>query len=347
MQVTSDRMRKGQRKMRALASAIGRFNDECTRASGSVALGPALEMDHIDAAVNALDDALVAIRTLDQEIFECSDPSAYASVRDGARQGMVVRALTAPRNNAVHHAIAVDPDLARAIGPLENGNFIIFPRWKPRSSLPRAMFEHAHGKRKGTDHADYINTYDAAAAERLVLDTLMDAFAFFDLCDERIADRDQAGNLVGFPLQPLPVADCYHRLGPDWPDSETVDQKIRASVSSEPPSGDNREISGRLTTPSGVVYCGYTNVDTRRRHVFTEAAEQVLRDVGLGYDYFVAVSDGRLSVDARAGRLSVAGDLVESLLLPDWTDREDEPWAGWWEICVSDAHYYRRQRRSH
>jgi hypothetical protein len=82
--------------------------------------------------------------------------------------------------------------LARAIGPLENGMFIIFPRWKQRSSLPRKTFQYPNGLRKGTDRRDYIKACDAAAAGRLALDTLTDTFAFFDACDPRIADRDQA-----------------------------------------------------------------------------------------------------------------------------------------------------------
>lgn len=80
----------GQPKMRALASAIKRSNNKCAWARGSIVFGPVLVMEHIDAVVNALDDALVAIRTLDYEIFEASDRTAYASAGDRTRLGKFV-----------------------------------------------------------------------------------------------------------------------------------------------------------------------------------------------------------------------------------------------------------------
>ena len=312
MQVTSDRMRKGQQKMRALADATSRFYFACSHATGRLYPGPTLEVDHIDSVLNALDDAIVVIRTLDLEVLEASDPHGYTAIRKTSLKGTVVRALTAPRNNAIHHAEVIDPDLARAIGPLENGRCIIFPKWKPRSALPRAMFQYAQGKKKGQDRLNHMASYDAAAAGRLVLDTIMDAFSFFDTCDSRLADRDDEGNLIGFPLAPLPVPG-YMRLAPDWPDQETVDLYIRDRVRTEVPAGTGREITGRLSTPAGTVYCGYTSVDASRRHSFTEGDEQVRREIELGYPYVAVAGSRRLPVAVVDDELHAGGVPLERL----------------------------------
>lgn len=344
MQVTGDRLRKGQQKMRALADAIARFYSACSHATGRVCPDHFLEMDHIDHVVNALDDALVAIRTIDLEVLEASDPKGYLATRKASTKGVAVRALTAPRNNAVHHAEVIDPDLARAIGPLDGGRCLIFPKWKPRSLLPPMMFQYAQGKKKGQDHVELQASYDSAASGRLILDTLMDAFDFFDGCDSRLADRDDEGNLRGFPLAPLPVAG-YTRLMPDWPDQETVDRNIRAEVRRQVPAGASREITGWLATPVGIVYCGYTEADHGYRHSFTEDEDQVRDDIGSGYNYEVVTGERRLPVRVVEGRLQVAGTPIQQLDLPDLTTTAD-PWAGWWELCRSDAAYYRNQRRA-
>lgn len=346
MQVASARLRKGQLKMRALRDAIGRFDFACAHASGSVAPGPTLEMEHIDPVVNALDEALVAIRTLDLEVFNASDPAGYSTLRQGSASGTTVRGLTAPRNNAVHDSDVIDPDIARAIGPLEGDRFIIFPRWKNRMSLPKQMFQHAMGKQKGQDHAALIASYDSAVAGRVVLDTLMDAFAFFDGCDPRLADRDSEGKLRGFPLAPLPVAGDYRRLHPDWPNHETVDRNIRQLASDEVPAGREREITGRLNSPTGIVYCGYTDVRAGYRQAFTEPAAQVRRDIEMGFPYYATADGVRSEVTIDGAELRVRCETLDRLSLQDWTDRDDEPWRGWWDLCSSDGGYYRSQRRA-
>ena len=343
MRASSDRLRKGQQKMRALADAIERYYWACSHVKGRVCPDHLLEMDHIDPVVNALDEALVAIRTIDLEVLEASNRNEYLAMRGASAKGVVVRALTAPRNSAVHRAEVIDPDLARAIGPLEGGHFIIYPRWKPRSALPPAMFQYSIGKKKGQDHVDYTTSYDSAAAGRLVLDTLMDAFDYFDGCDDRLADRDGEGKLRGFPLAPLPVPG-YVRLAPDWPDQETVDHNMRTGVREEVPAGTLREITGFLCTPAGYVFCGYTRLEHGRRHAFTEDGQQVRRDVESGYPYLVTVGDTKLQLAVVGDHLQADGTSIEQLGLTDWT--AVEPWPGWWELCNSDASYYRSQRQA-
>ncbi|MCA1693542.1 MAG: hypothetical protein LC749_01760, partial [Actinobacteria bacterium] len=84
-----------------------------------------------------------------------------------------------------------------------------------------------------------------------MLDTLLDAFAFFDWCDPTVADRDAEDHLVGFPLPPLPFAGTYFCLSPDWPDHVTVERNLRLKLASELPGGTHREITGGLETEAG------------------------------------------------------------------------------------------------
>jgi hypothetical protein len=342
MKVHHDRFRKGQRKMRGLIDEIHRFSDACRTVTGGFVRGDGLELDHIDRVVNALESALVVIRTLDVEVFQESDPSAYAAMRRTDPQGRVPRALTPPRNNAVHHVDIIDPDLKRAVGPIDE-RYIIFPRWKDRIELPIEMFQYNDKKRKGRLRADYVNSYDGSAAGRLVLDALMDAFAFFDRCDPSIADRDADGKFLGFPLAPLPIAE-YHRLSPDWPDHDVVDRNIRAQATASMPAGSSRQIIGCLKTDSGPVYCGHTTIDSRTAS-FTESAQQVREDIELRYVYETLVDDVTSPVAVQGDEL-VSGSLSLDAQLPQLTGKAAEPWSRWWELCESDASYYRSQRRA-
>lgn len=115
MKVVSDRLGKGQLKMRSLATSIRDVYDASASVRGRVMPGSILEFDELDDVVNALDNALVSVRTIDLEVLEPSDRTAYQAARAGSPTGGVVRGLTPVRNNAVHHIDVVDPDLARAV----------------------------------------------------------------------------------------------------------------------------------------------------------------------------------------------------------------------------------------
>jgi hypothetical protein len=346
MKITPGRTRKAQLKMRGLGTDIRRFSDACTNVRGTVAPGPSVDIEdiEIDPVINAIDGALVTIRTLDLEVFQASDPKAYGALLDGLPEGRAVRALTAPRNNAVHHVDVIAPGLQRAVGPLGLGTdrFIVLPRWKNRSDLPVAMFRYPRGSKKGQDNVGYMASYDAGAAGRLVLDTLLDAFSFFDQCDPTIADRSSDGELVGFPLPPLPVAG-YYRLEPKWPDHETVEQRIREMTQAVPPAGQHREITSRLDTDAGPVFCGYTTVDTHHKSSFLEAPDQIGRDLALGYVYRAPVAERMVKVVVVNAELWVDATRLVDLSLPS---APPVPWAGYWELCEGDADFYRSHRRA-
>jgi hypothetical protein len=147
----------------------------------------------------------------------------------------------------VHDTDLIDPDVDSAIGPVDRPDrFIILPRWKPRSALPSRMFEYPGGKRAGQLNTDLAAAYDRGAAGRPVMDTLLDAYKFFDMCDPALAEREANGQLTGFPMQPLPLVTRYRRLHPDWTSEADWDAKARRQVTAVAPTGYGREISGLL-----------------------------------------------------------------------------------------------------
>lgn len=119
--------------------------------------------------------------------------------------------------------------------------------------MPTAMFEHHDKKRRGQLNTDYALSYDNAVAGRLLVDTLMDAYAFFESCDPSLVKRDADNQISGFPLPPLPFAGGYVRLHPDWPSHEHVDSEIRNRTRSALPKGRDRQIRGLLSVGGTVV----------------------------------------------------------------------------------------------
>jgi hypothetical protein len=232
MRIDSRLERKARLKMRGLVDEINDVHEAGQRAEGRVMAGATVEIVDADDFLNALDQALVTIRTIDKEIFERSDAPAYEMLRRS--DGAVVRGLTAPRNAAVHFHDVIDPDVKRAVGPID-GRFIIFPRWKTRNDIPADAF--------AKTAAGTLTAFDAAVGGRNVTDTLLDAVKFFDECDDSLLERSPDGQIKGLPLAPLPIGG-YHRLHPDWPTHEEAHDKIRAGAASAIPIGTERLVKG-------------------------------------------------------------------------------------------------------
>ncbi len=344
MKVAPDRLRKGQLKMRSLATSIRDLYDASATVRGRVHPDSTLELDELSDVINALDNALVSVRTIDLEVLESSHKTAYRAARADSPAGGVVRGLTPLRNNAVHHVDVVDPDLARAVGPLPGGTCVIFPRWKYRALLPTAIFEHHDRKRPGQLNTDYANSYDTAVAGRLLLDTLMDAYAFFESCDASLVERDAEKQIAGFPIPPLPFGGSYVRLHPDWPTQEHVDGEIRTGTRSAPPKGRDRQIRGLLIVGSTVVCCGYTDPAGPYARSFTEPVDQIVADVDAGFEHFIELDGTTYPVTVDDGVALAGGRELVSISELMLAGDDEEPWRGWWTVCNDDAHYYRAQR---
>src|SRR5665647_1487607 len=198
IRITQERLDKGKLLMSGLAEEINGLWLCRSRAEGILVPGARLDItdESIQDLLNWLRRALTTIRSLDLEVYEESDRAAYRTARETDPRGVAVRGLTAPRNNAVHHPEVVDPGVDRAMGPLDDGRFVIDPVWVMRTSRLDTMFT----DQKGRFNDSYAEAYDDRVAGRSLTDPLLDAFAFFHDLAPDLARRNDEGNLRQFPL---------------------------------------------------------------------------------------------------------------------------------------------------
>lgn len=340
MQVTLNRLPKAIQRMEGLAEEIGMFWQACSEVHGSVVPGGGLDLGSLSRVNNARDRALTTIRTLDLEIFEKSGEQPYRTLRKADPQGQAVRAVLGPRNQGVHGEEVFDPDIAQALGPIPGTDFfVILPRWRSRSQLPPAMFEF-----KGAPNKSYQDAYDRGADGRPVLDSLLDAFAFFERCDSRVVNRDAGGQIPGFPLAPLPIANRYRRLHPDWLSERDWNATERDRITSVRPGGAHRSVEGYVTHTDGLLLCGVTATTSSFADSFVEPLDQVIRDILLGYRYLLARSDRSDILTVVNGQLHAGGQLLNLASLHDLAN-DPRPWVSWRDLCLEDASYYRVQRQ--
>jgi hypothetical protein len=341
VQVTEALKRKGELKMLALIECIRRYAEKCANYRASLAPGQTIEIDSLDPIVNELDGALVIIRTLEFEVFIRSDGLTFDAMRATSPGGQVVHALASLRDLATHKPQVIDPDIGRAVGPVGDGQFIIFPRWKRRSDLPSDTFiKQAKKTQAIKPYHTRVAAYDAHVSGRLVLDTLFDVFAFFDKCDPRLAPRADK-QIVGFPIPPLPIVAGYYRMHPDWPTHEEVELEILARAKKNLPAGQSRTVVG--TIADGSVVCGWTEMGNGGLSSFTEPSGQVADDIGRGYSYVIE-ADG-LSVAAATDRLVVSDGRALTDAVPDVSGSATQPWARWWDLVSEHADLYANQRK--
>ncbi|WP_207555726.1 hypothetical protein [Intrasporangium flavum] len=350
--IAPDRVDKGRLLMAGLEQEIGGLWDTMNHMQGAPAPSGFLDLtDHsIQDLLNWLRRALTTIRSLDHEIFEKSDPATYQAARQVDPRGMTIRGLTAPRNNAVHHPEVVDPQVDRALGPLD-GHYVIFPAWVERTNRLDPMFT----TQKGFSQS-YADAYDEYVAGRTLHDTLLDAFGFFDTLAPDLARRDEAGQLTCFPLPPPPFAEpgLYFRLSPSSPNEHRqqalLDAQLRLQLEMNAPTGLERVITGAFEAePGHVVLVGYTILHERFTHQFFEPSDQVTFDIRRGYRY---VLDAGVSPGSNSQVLEVAADLTlaggrplpTAELLRAGSDGGERARVQW-ELCRKDPRHYARFRR--
>lgn len=338
--IAPDWIAKGELLMEGLAEEIAALWWACQHVEGApVPGGGQLEIPNVNRVVNALRRPLSTIRTIELEAFKQSDEAAYRALQQTADYH-VLRGLIGPRNNAVHHPEVVDMDINRAVG--SGHTYAIFPKWKPRSEVPNSVFSFGNDFR-----ANYADSYERAVGGRVLFDPLLDAYKLLDDVSG-LAKRDAHGDYVGFPLPPRDVVAPYDysRLHPDWPTAEARDENLRDQLGSERPGGLERVIEGFLRAADGVVILGHTGLrDGVARIRFLDLADQVARDIEMGYSY--RLTDGRtVSADLKVPNTEAASEtnlLVDRAVI-DHTD-DDTPWVGWWHLCQDDAAYYATVRK--
>ncbi|MFD3621744.1 hypothetical protein ACFWWT_42520 [Streptomyces sp. NPDC058676] len=302
----SDRHAKGRQKMHGLALYTKHVWETSRSFDTSLCKGP-----QPDSELLSLDiaPALAAIRTLDLEVIRNSqrpaDQQRYLDLQDTDPQGQVVRGLVLPRNADVHlpAALNVHPEVA-----LGDVSWRVVPIWQPYTSLP-----HIIRTSTGTKPSSHAAYRDAVGGHRVV-ETLLDAFAFFQRCDPSLARREpRTGALSYFPLAgPMVVLSDYERRHPDHLNRREMASRALQLAQDGPPAGPGREIQYRLTINDTVLYYGHTGPQPTMRE-FTEPGQQIVRDIQASYPYSVVDAAGaRHTVTVGTdGQLYADGQLLE------------------------------------
>ncbi|MFJ1742481.1 hypothetical protein ACIOG4_27880 [Streptomyces microflavus] len=347
----ADLQAKGRQKMHGLALYIAHVWEASASTDTTLCRHHGIEVDSERIALE-IAPALAAIRTLDLEVIRAGlDPAGVQRYLDRQKsdpQGQVVLGLVLARNADIHLPATLDVQVDRIVG--EDGGFRVIPAWEPYDRLPPVVRENRRGpgRRNGTSGQSH-DAYRDAVGGHLVIETLLDALAFFLRCDPALARRVAGTDeLAYFPLPPYTVHD-YERRHPDQPNRADVGAEVRRLAQHDVPSGSVREISYRLLDDGQAVYCGYTVEQFGVKSAFTEAGPQILRDVRAGFPYAALASDGaRQEVAVDAGGLLVAGGyaLEDYPFALPYRHPLPQTWLAWWRLALEDPFWYRRQRRS-
>ena len=348
-----DRLERGRRLMRALQQQVRECFESTVRVEAGADGSPGTEIVAIKSV-----GALVLIQSLN-ELFEKAYPrttqhdplsSPYVAHVESDPEGVVVSGFKLIRNAEIHDPAALlelDPDrMITAFFEDGTQGFRAFPRWPAYSRLPSPIQTGT-----GTNQRHHDN-YSDHVAGRLLVETLLDAMKFLLDCDSRTAKLVRSGEPMELPLEcfPLPVgtAHGYERPHPYWPTFEQHNEDGIAVIRGLPPTGESRIVVGLLKDEAGecIAVCGDTRMSASFSSSFTETPEQVARDISeLGVVYVAQKDDEVTHLAVEEGRLMLDSKPIEAAGLVN-ADDEDRPWRFWFDMTLTDAAFYRQQRRS-
>lgn len=280
-----ERHAKGRQKMHGLALYTKRVWETSRSFDTSLCKGPQPDPEHLALEIAP---ALAAIRTLDLEVIRNgqgpADQRRYLDLQGTDPQGRVVRGLVLPRNADVHLPAALDVHPEVALGDVQ---WRVVPLWQPYTSLPPVI--RTNMGTKPSSHAAYRDTIGG----QRVVETLLDAFAFFQRCDPSLARREpRTGALSHFPLaDPVVTLGDYERIHPAGVNRKEMAARALQLAQGRPPGGPGREIKYRFTVDSTVLFYGYTGPQPTM-WTFTESGQQIVRDIQAGYPYTVVGAAG-------------------------------------------------------
>ncbi|MEX1005802.1 MAG: hypothetical protein WD156_10600 [Acidimicrobiia bacterium] len=226
----AERHAKGRRWMRALQRQVADAWAATTETDTSLCGVHGMEAECEVVAISTA-FAVTAARVVDYEVFHAEHGQAYLDAKQSERQGQVVDGLVLIRNAEIHLPVILDPDVPRVLSLLTRDGrsaFRVVPKWKPYGQLPPDVQNNTKTSKRC--HA----AYQATVAGEPVIETLLDAIAWFVKCDPSLAHRDEAGELMGFPLPELWQHD-YERRHPDWVRRSDVETELRAKRAREVP----------------------------------------------------------------------------------------------------------------
>ena len=291
---------------------------------------------HIEAAL-----ATVAVNVVDEAVFENAHGDRYRDHRRVHPQGRVVMGLEFIRNCEIHAAELTDLATTATIGVPGLG-FRLVLSWPKFSSLPADYRRRLSGEPRARGEAR--DAYQKWVAGRLVIETLLDAIAYFELLDSRLRPVEAVDLRYSFgPAAPLGLNDevftcrpigldhaqlvlpdlaCRNieRRAASWPSAEQWLKGQDRAIRKRPPAATSREIRARVVDETGKVigYQGYSGErDEPYRHAWVERAPQVGRDIRMGFRYFLvvagtevdAVADGQLNVTTRIDGVDALGSV--------------------------------------
>jgi hypothetical protein len=280
-------------------------------------------VEDVEAAALEAGTAVFYVNILDEAVFEASLGQSYRDRRSQDRLGRVVTGLELVRNCETHAPVlAEDLLVVRQLFsvPLYQGGQIMRSvfAWAEFDSLPAAYreVEPEAGESRRRARGEAQHGYRKAVQGRHVIETLLDAVAFFESIDERLIAA------YGPPLQwaygeaygELPTEDvnetqawllarpmgldhfelflpdivCRHteRRSARWPAADVSLRERRRRAGRELPGGEQRRVLHRLYEQDRLI--GYSGLGSDSSgSTWVERRRQVWRDVRAGYRYYV------------------------------------------------------------
>jgi hypothetical protein len=293
---------------------------------------------HIEAAL-----ATVAVNVIDESVFLASHGDRYRDHRPAHPQGRVVMGLEFIRNCEIHATQLTELATTATFGVPGLG-FRLVLSWPEFEALPWDYRQRLGGEPRARGEAR--DAYRKWVAGRPVIETLLDAIAYFEQLDSRLLPAEAVDLRYSFaPAVPLGFNDelftcrpmgldhtqlvlpdlaCRNveRRSASWPSADQWLKEQDRMIRKQPPAGTCREICVRVVDGTGklVGYRGYAeSPDEQYRHAWVERAPQVGRDIRNGFRYFLVlagseidvVADDQLNLSARIEGVD-ALDLVES-----------------------------------
>jgi hypothetical protein len=320
------------------------------------------EAAHVEAAL-----ATVAVNVVDEAVFERSHGDGYRGHRQVHPQGRVMMGLELIRNCEIHATELSDLSTTATFGVPELG-FRQLLGWPDFDSLPVDYRQQQDGEPRARGEAR--DAYRKWVAGRPVIETLLDAIAYFELLDSRLRPVETVDLRYSFvPPVPLGVNEemfacrpigldqlqlvlpdlaCRNteRRSPSWPSADQWLKEQDRAIRRQVPAGTSREICARVVDDTGrlIGYRGYAGVRNELyRHAWVERAPQVGRDIRMGFRYFLLVAGTEVDV--------VADDQLNVLAPVDGVDaldsvKSEESTFALDHLAINEANpdLYRRER---
>ncbi|GHH42096.1 hypothetical protein GCM10017774_37780 [Lentzea cavernae] len=298
-----------------------------------------------DSALLAATRACWEVNVLDEAVFEAVHGEAYRRRREGQFEGRTVMGLELIRNCETHAPIAFESLLVvdQAVGvPLsgERVSAIMRPiyAWAFFGDLPADYIKITGDTtaKRVRARKEAVHGYRAGVSGRHVIETLLDAIAFFEGLDDRLLVGAAPGGtarflrvadgqifrtfgLERFALE-LPDLACrpQERRRPEQPAADRYLQAARKDVAKKSkklvPAAEARQVFHKIMNGSKEVgYSGYTLARSGYRAPWVERTAQIHRDIENGYRYYI-IPSSLDKIDETMIEFETAGQLSDELL---------------------------------